>query len=150
MMVMHTSSTMQSRHRYHYVPPRSTVSSFSSLPLPSSQPFAWSYVCGVTNWLLSLTGYGSKWTLPYSSANFLTTQPAVSRPIVAVHWLCFGNYSIPLSCFSGISWKHLCTYMWQILLVQVSTTSFVLCFGSYSILLSCFSGISWKHQCTYM
>ena len=57
--------------------------------------------CGVTNWLLSLDA--EMIDSPYSGANFLAILPEVSRPIVAVHWLCFGSYSIPLSRFSGIS-----------------------------------------------
>ena len=33
----------------------------------------------------------------HSGANFLDTQPVVSRPIVASHCLRFGSYTIPLS-----------------------------------------------------
>ena len=79
------------------------------------------HVCGVTNWLLSLTGYANN-SFSHSDADFLATHPAVSRPIVAVHRLSFGSYSIPLSCLIN----HQYTYMLLTLVVQASTPSFML------------------------
>ena len=73
-------------------------------------------MCGVTNWLLSLTGYGNnalspqRRELPGHTAGSLQAYRCCSLAVLAatlslvlVHWLCFGSYSISRSCCSGIS-----------------------------------------------
>ena len=61
-------------------------------------------VCGVTKWLLLLTGCG------YNRL-FLVTQSAVSGPIVAVHWLCFGSYSLFFALVFLVLVKHHCMHI---------------------------------------
>ena len=93
-----------------------------NLPNPN---IIWCVVCGVTNWLLSLTGYGNNRLSPTAArTSWPHCRQSVRLPLPFTGSVSTATLSLPLVLLALV--KHHCTYMKQAMQKQTSTPSLVL------------------------